>query len=312
MINLANFVKTTLRTSVPATANVLPLAPGSAALLSYIPAGDYCYLTISDRVGREVVRYTSTGAIVGDNITVLRAQDGTSARTFPAGACVSQEWNEQQVKDLITQCIAAAAASTPLAPPNTSVGTGAPTAAPVNANQIYYIDLGVSPGQLYYWTGSVWSPVGTQVAVPPPPTAVSGTAPITVTGPAANRTVAVDVLAANSLHVTPANRLAVYDAHPTVVNVPPNGNSSIAIRCPPGASLFTSGVNYNAAGTAVTGVVVESLDFSPLPASGLYFFPLTNIPGVNGPARYQRSFIFRDPSTNAYLGSTNDFYINFL
>lgn len=77
----------------------LPLSESNEALLvAAIPnEGDYCYLTIREPSGAEVVKVTNTCGV----FTIDRGEDGTDARTAPRGSCVRWEMTPQQVKDLI-------------------------------------------------------------------------------------------------------------------------------------------------------------------------------------------------------------------
>lgn len=61
-----------------------------------VPAGDHYYLTLREGDRREVVRVIASS---GRALTVVRAQDGTVAQSFSAGACVAVEWNPQQLRE---------------------------------------------------------------------------------------------------------------------------------------------------------------------------------------------------------------------
>lgn len=63
--------------------------------------GDHYYATIYNGNTREVVKVTRRD---GNTLTVDRGQDGTSATSFPSGACVKVEWNPQQLCEFIKQC----------------------------------------------------------------------------------------------------------------------------------------------------------------------------------------------------------------
>lgn len=77
---------------------VLPLSrTDEMALKSYIPDGEYTYLTIRDTTGTEIVKVEH----VCSELVLTRAQDGTLERTFPKGSCVRFEMTPAAVKDLI-------------------------------------------------------------------------------------------------------------------------------------------------------------------------------------------------------------------
>lgn len=150
-----NFFTTTLRAPVLTTDTQIQLASGSTTPLSVIGTGDFVYLTVSDGTTVEVMKYTSTGSITADTLIVARAQDNTTAKAFPTGACVAIGWNVAQIEAVITQFIT----GSPSIPANTQTITGAtnvPTDAPGD-NVIYTIN--VTTGQSWYWTGASWVPL---------------------------------------------------------------------------------------------------------------------------------------------------------
>jgi hypothetical protein len=101
-LSFSNFVRTTLRSPVTPSDTMLLLEAGSGVLFGLSP-GDYCYVTVNDGVTVEVMKYTSIGPVINDTIPVARGQDGTTAKAFPAGACVQVAWNKAQVADFVTQ-----------------------------------------------------------------------------------------------------------------------------------------------------------------------------------------------------------------
>lgn len=61
--------------------------------------GDYTYLTIYDGVNREVVKaYKDAGEVL-----IQRGQNGTTASTFPPGACAKFEINSAWIEDFVCQ-----------------------------------------------------------------------------------------------------------------------------------------------------------------------------------------------------------------
>ncbi len=71
-----------------------------AMLKSRLPPGDHTYLLIRQAYAYEVVR---TSAILPTAITVVRAQDGTAALAFPAGAVVEFVLSEAAIAEIIQQ-----------------------------------------------------------------------------------------------------------------------------------------------------------------------------------------------------------------
>ena len=163
-INVGNFIRGTLRAPLGVTDTVLQLAPGTGGQFN-MPVGDYVFITLYDRVSYEIVRYTSTGPVVGDNITVTRGQDGTVARAFPAGTCYEVAWNEQQVIDFVNLLIQNYLVTTPLPSDTQTIGAGVPVGAPIG-NVRYTVNL--TTGELWFWTGTTWLPIGGGVTPFPP------------------------------------------------------------------------------------------------------------------------------------------------
>jgi hypothetical protein len=98
-INVVQFARTTLSAPLRATDTVMQLAQ-SGGIKVNIPVADYGFLTLYDGQNVEVVRYNGVVPAT-DNITVVRAQDGTSVHEFPAGTCVAVTLNLKSVLDYV-------------------------------------------------------------------------------------------------------------------------------------------------------------------------------------------------------------------
>lgn len=98
MLNMKNYGNSA-RLSAPVEPGdtEFKIVPADTAKLS-IPSGDYYYLTVREGVRREVVRVDAT---TGFTLTVVRGRDGTTAQRFTTNACLSVEWNPQQLLDFI-------------------------------------------------------------------------------------------------------------------------------------------------------------------------------------------------------------------
>lgn len=145
---IPNFVRTTLRAPVTLSDTQLLLASGGGAFFSTaFSAGDWCFLTVNDSTTAEIMKYTSTGSVTNDTITVERAQDNTTAKAFPTGACVTVGWNTEQVYDFIVQTAASSV------PANTTTSNDDPVDPP-ETGVIY--DINLITGQLWYWDGGAW------------------------------------------------------------------------------------------------------------------------------------------------------------
>lgn len=72
----------------------------SDVLSAWIPAsGTQYYATL--RSGGQIEHVLVKGYIAGRGLLVARAQDGTTVGNFPAGSCISVEWNPQQLLDFL-------------------------------------------------------------------------------------------------------------------------------------------------------------------------------------------------------------------
>jgi hypothetical protein len=157
MLNFSNFVRTTLRSPATPSDTTLFLEAGSGALFA-LPAGDYCYVTVNDSTTVEVMKYTSIGPILNDTIPVQRGVDGTTAKAFPAGACVQVAWNKKQVSDFVTQLYNEMFNAAMLGSDTIHV-TATPVSPPPGG--VYYA-VRVDTHQLWYWNldGPGWIELG--------------------------------------------------------------------------------------------------------------------------------------------------------
>lgn len=152
IIDPVNFLRTTLRAPIGVSDTQLLLASGSAPYFG-IPAGEYFFITVNDSTTVEIMKYTSTGSVVNDTITVERAQDGTTAKAFPAGACVASGWNVEQLHDYILQL------TTDSTPNNTQMISGSSAVPEDEPTAPITYTLNTTTGQLWFWNGSSWSPI---------------------------------------------------------------------------------------------------------------------------------------------------------
>ena len=86
----SNNADASLNGAIASDTTTIVLKVGEGSKFPSPAAGDYFLVTIFDRLGttelnHEIVKCTSR---VGDVLTVTRAQEGTSAKNFPNGACV--------------------------------------------------------------------------------------------------------------------------------------------------------------------------------------------------------------------------------
>lgn len=155
MLVVPNYAQSTLRAAITPASTSLLLATGGGAYFN-IGTGNWVYLTIEDGQSVEVVKYTNTGIIVNDTLEVERAQDGTTAKSFPAGACVKVAWNVGQVQALVTQTFIDLFDAETL-PPNT-INVDAPPNTQPAPNIIYAVWS--AEHRIWYWNGTSWIELG--------------------------------------------------------------------------------------------------------------------------------------------------------
>lgn len=100
-IKFKNNAESTLATTISASDVGLAVAYGDGSKFPAAGSGDYFYLTIEATDGTyEVVKVT---ARTGDSMTITRAQEGTTALAFSAGALCELRITNQGLLDLLAQ-----------------------------------------------------------------------------------------------------------------------------------------------------------------------------------------------------------------
>jgi hypothetical protein len=112
-IKLANNASGTLATAINASDIGIVLTTGDGAEFPTLGAGDYFYATLTSTQGtQEIVKVTARS---GDSLTIVRAQEGTSAAGFAAGARFELRVTAASVDDIVeevrTELAAASGAS---------------------------------------------------------------------------------------------------------------------------------------------------------------------------------------------------------
>ena len=89
---------TVLAADISDVATAVTVATGGGALLPVIGVGEYFYATINDTAGNEeVIKVT---AVVGDVLTVVRAQESTTALPFLTGSILENRITAQTLRDI--------------------------------------------------------------------------------------------------------------------------------------------------------------------------------------------------------------------
>jgi hypothetical protein len=108
---IANNARTTLLSTITASDLVVTVATGTGAAFPTPTGGDYFYITFetSDKTTREIAKCTARS---GDQLTVVRGQDGTAAQGFAAGSAAELRINRAVIQDSVTTATTAATSAT--------------------------------------------------------------------------------------------------------------------------------------------------------------------------------------------------------
>jgi hypothetical protein len=108
-IKFTNFARATLAIGAASGATSLTLASGKGALFPALTAGQYFYLTLENvALTREIVKVTARST---DSLTVVRAQDGTTAVGWNAGDVAALRWNAATIADTLATAVQQTAAT---------------------------------------------------------------------------------------------------------------------------------------------------------------------------------------------------------
>ena len=102
-IKFTNNAVTTLSSAINNSTTTIPLTDGST-FPALSTSGDYCYVTIHDTGGgsMEVVKATARS---GNSLTVVRAQEGTTASAFDSGKKVELRITAQGLTDVASSMV---------------------------------------------------------------------------------------------------------------------------------------------------------------------------------------------------------------
>lgn len=99
-IKFTNNASSTLATSISASDTALTLTSGGGALFPSLGAGDYFYATLADSSNNlEIIKCTARS---GNNLTVVRGQDGTTGRAYIAGDKIELRPVAADFADIVT------------------------------------------------------------------------------------------------------------------------------------------------------------------------------------------------------------------
>ncbi|MFW9603471.1 MAG: hypothetical protein ACMV0F_00775 [Trichlorobacter sp.] len=97
-ILVSNNAGSKLSAGIDSVQTSISLTTGDGALFPSPVSGSYFYATISEGSTIEIVKVTARS---GDNLTIIRGQDGTTGHSFTIAAKVEQRWNRLQIEEKI-------------------------------------------------------------------------------------------------------------------------------------------------------------------------------------------------------------------
>jgi len=160
-VKFKNNAFSTLDTAISAVDVGLTVAYGDGTLFPSAGSGDYFYMTIESTDGDyEIVKVTARS---GDSMTIVRAQESTTARAFTAGALCELRTTNQGLLDKFAEDNLAAGSvtlakladvATDTVLGRTASGTGAVSA--LGATDVLDM-LGSTQGNILYRNGTVWT-----------------------------------------------------------------------------------------------------------------------------------------------------------
>lgn len=105
-IKFTNFARSTLSIGAASGATSLTLAAGTGLRFPSLGAGEYFYLTLENSsLVREIVKVTARAT---DVLTVVRAQDNTTAQTWNAGDVAALRLNAAAIEEAVVDTLLAA------------------------------------------------------------------------------------------------------------------------------------------------------------------------------------------------------------
>lgn len=97
-LKLSNLAATTLAAGIAPAATSITVATGAGASFPSLGTNDYFYATLANSSGTEIVKVTARAT---DTLTVVRAQEGTTAKTFNAGDAVELRLTAQGMQEYV-------------------------------------------------------------------------------------------------------------------------------------------------------------------------------------------------------------------
>lgn len=160
-VKLKNNVVGYLATQISTTDTGLALNSGNGANFPTLGFGEYFYATLVSAGGTiEIVKVTARS---GDALTVLRAQEGTTAAGFASGSRVELRVTAQSVLDAITDATAATVLVNPYGQQFTCTEGQTAFTLTTNPGSLYNLDVSLNGSTLVAGTDYTW--VGTTLTL---------------------------------------------------------------------------------------------------------------------------------------------------
>ncbi len=151
-IQIKNFARSTLAIGAAPAATTLTLAASTGSLFPALSGAQYFYLTLENSsLSREIVKVTARS---GDNLTVVRGQDGTSALTWNAGDIAALRLNAAAIEDSVLNAVQSTGSTGSAVLPvgTTAERDGSPTTG--------YLRFNSSTGQFEGYGATGWGSIG--------------------------------------------------------------------------------------------------------------------------------------------------------
>ena len=146
-IKFTNFARSKVATGINSSATTLAITGGTGALFPALTGAEYFYLTLENSsLVREIVKVTARTA---DTLTIVRAQDGTTAAAWVADDVVSLRFNALAITESIGNAIQqTSAVGAALIPAGTTAERPTPAFGHQRANS--------TTGLMEWWNGTAW------------------------------------------------------------------------------------------------------------------------------------------------------------
>ena len=124
-VKFTNNATGVLAASITNVATTVTLTTGQGSLFPTLASGDYCFVTLVDPSNNfEIVKVTDR---IADVLTVIRAQDGTTSKAFPAGSRCELRVTSAALNSVVSELNASLATKAPLNSPQLLGTPEAPT-----------------------------------------------------------------------------------------------------------------------------------------------------------------------------------------